>query len=151
MIYREATTDDVPALARIRAAEWGDETYWRDRILGYMSGELHPRHALEPRVVLVATDETAIVGFIAGHLTTRFNCDGELQWINVIPEHRGAGIAEELLYRLAAWFMERNAKRVCVDVAPDNPTARAFYSKYGAVNFKPSWMLWKDITPLSYD
>ena len=59
MIYREATTDDVPALAHIRAAEWGEDAYWRERILGYMSGEVHPRHALEPRIVVVAVDDTA--------------------------------------------------------------------------------------------
>jgi ribosomal protein S18 acetylase RimI-like enzyme len=150
MIYREATTDDVPAMARIRAAEWGQDAYWRERIQGYMTGELHPRHALEPRIVVVAVDDTsAIVGFAAGHLTRRFDCDGELEWINVAPEHRGSGIADALLRALAAWFMGRNATRVCVDVAPENATARAFYHKHGAVNFKPSWMLWKDISPLS--
>jgi hypothetical protein len=39
-----------------------------------------------PRVSYVAFEQGLIVGFIAGHLTRRYGCDGELEWINVSPQ-----------------------------------------------------------------
>jgi GNAT superfamily N-acetyltransferase len=143
--YREARDDDVDELARIRAAEWQTEEYWRDRIRGYMTGVLHPQQALAPRVIIVAVADSQIAGFIAGHLTRRFGCDGELEWLNVIPARRRSGIAEGLLRALAKWFVDQNAKRVCVDADPDNPTARAFYRKHGAEDLNPHWLVWPDI------
>ena len=90
---REASLADVGRLARIRAAVWGTEQYWRDRIGGYMRGELHPQQALAPRVILVAEDEPDIAGLIAGHLTRRYGCDGELEWLDVVAERRRTGVA----------------------------------------------------------
>src|SRR5205085_4032479 len=55
-VIRDGTLADVGRLARIRAAVWGTEQYWHDRIRGYMRGELHAQQALAPRVVLVAED-----------------------------------------------------------------------------------------------
>jgi len=143
--YREAETSDVPALAQIRAADWGSEEYWQARITGYLNGELHPQKALAPRVMYVALEGDTIVGFIAGHLTRRYECDGELEWINVIPERRGTGTASELLRRLAAWFVAEKVRKVCVDVDPANPVARRFYARHGAQNLNPHWMIWNDI------
>jgi len=132
-------------MARIRAAEWGREEYWKARISGYMDRTLHPQHARKPRVVYVCLEERVLVGFIAGHLTQRYGCDGELEWINVLPERRGSGIATELLRRLANWFVLQNASRVCVDVDPANATARRFYMRCGAEPLNPHWLVWKDI------
>jgi ribosomal protein S18 acetylase RimI-like enzyme len=144
-IYREVNPSDIPAMARIRAANWGSEEYWIARISGYLNGAIHPQKALEPRVIYVALEGAALVGFIAGHLTRRYSCDGELEWIDVIAERRRSGIASELLCRLAAWFVEQKAPRICVDVDPDNKTGRAFYRKHGAGDLNPSWLVWDDI------
>ena len=79
MLYRAAVTNDVPALARIRAAEWGGEAYWENRISGYLAGMLNPQHALAPRSCYVAfaeNNQNSIVGFAAGHLTRRHACHG---------------------------------------------------------------------------
>ena len=143
--YRQVEASDIPALARIRAADWGSEEYWTARISGYLNGELHPQKALAPRVMYVALDVDSILGFIAGHLTRRYGCDGELEWVNVVPERRGTGISSELLRLLAAWFVEQKARKVCVDVDPANPVARKFYARHGAVTLNPHWMVWNDI------
>jgi ribosomal protein S18 acetylase RimI-like enzyme len=143
--YREARDSDLKQLASIRAADWGSEQYWRERILGYMTGTHDPQQALAPRVVFVALQDARIVGFIAGHLTRRYDCDGEVEWINVIPEARRAGVAAELLRLLASWFVRHEAKRVCVDVDPENAPARAFYRKHGAEDLNPHWLVWPDI------
>lgn len=149
--YRTAAPADVGALARIRAVSWGTEPYWQARISGYMRGELHPQHALAPRVIFVAAEPTVLVGLIAGHLTRRFGCDGELEWLDVIPERRRTGIAGALLRTLATWFGARRAKRICVDVDPANEPARAFYRKHAAQDLTPHWLVWPDITTLAGD
>ena len=143
--YRAALESDIPAMARLRAAEWGQEQYWRDRIMGYMACELHPQHALRPRGLFIALQGDALIGFIAGHLTRRFGCDGELEWINVHSANRGTRVATDLLRLLAHWFAEHKARRICVDVDPENPAARRFYTKHGATELNPHWLVWDDI------
>jgi GNAT superfamily N-acetyltransferase len=142
---REATVADVPALAAIRARTWGTEEDWRQRITGYLQRTLHPQHALPERVIFMAIVDSAPAGLVAGHLTQRFDCNGELQWIDVVPEHQRRGIAAQLLRRQAEWFVSHNSTRVCVDVQPDNVIARCFYTRQGAVPLNPHWMVWKDI------
>ena len=143
--YRLSQKSDLPAMARIRAQEWETEDYWRTRITRYLDGELHPQHALMLRVSYSALEGDSLVGFIAGHLTSRFACDGELEWINVIRERRGTAVAWELLRLLAAWFVAQSAFRICVDVDPANTTARHFYMKHGAEDLNPHWLVWNDI------
>ncbi len=133
-------------MARIRNANWGSEEYWRVRISAYSEGTLHPQQALLPRVIYVALGGGSLVGFIAGHLTRRYHCDGELERIDVIREHRRRGIASELLRHLAAWFAEQKALRVCVDVDPANAVARTFYASHGAGNLNAHWLVWDDIS-----
>jgi ribosomal protein S18 acetylase RimI-like enzyme len=143
--YKKAEGSDIPAMARIRAAEWETEAYWNVRISRYLDCELHPQQALTPRVIYVASEGDSLLGLIAGHLTRRFGCDGELEWINVIPERRGSGIASELLRLLAAWFVEQKTLRICVDVDPANTAAQHFYRRHGAETLKPHWLVWNDI------
>jgi GNAT superfamily N-acetyltransferase len=143
--YRQATESDLPFIARI-LADWQTEEYWNRRVAGYFHHELHPQKALLPRIIYVATISSSIVGFIAGHLTERFGCDGELQWINVIPQFRKTGIATELLHLLAAWFVERNAFFICVD--PGSEQSKKFYTRSGAKNLNEHWLAWNDISVL---
>jgi GNAT superfamily N-acetyltransferase len=145
MNYRLASKFDIPAMASVRAADWETEDYWKARISAYLAGELHPREALLPRVIYIATEANSLAGFIAGHLTRRYKCGGELEWIDVTREHRRSGVASELLRHLAAWFVEQNAIRICVDVEPENTVARKFYAKHGAEKLNEHWLVWKDI------
>ena len=132
-------------MAALRAETWGDEAYWKDRIGLYLSGEHSPHQALAPRAAFIAIEDRPITGFVAGHRTKRFGYDGELEWINVSKARRGQGIADELLQTMAAWFVEKNALRVCVNVAPGNTVARRFYARHGAVSLNKQWMAWEDI------
>ena len=141
--YREMITGDIPAIAKLRAAEWGDYAYWLSRITKYHLGGQNPQYALKPRVMFVACIGKNIVGFIAGHLTTRLNCEGELEWINVRNEYRSRGVASQLVKLLMKWFAEQHAFMICVD--PGNEGSRIFYKKIGAENLNEHWMYWKDI------
>ena len=143
--YREVEPSDIPALAHMRTGGGEREEFERDRITRYLAREHHPQQALMPRVIYVAVDGESRVGFIAGHLTRRYACDGELQWVHVIPEHRGSGVASELLCLLAGWFAAQKASRICVDVDPANTVARRFYRQHGAENLNEHWLVWSDI------
>jgi ribosomal protein S18 acetylase RimI-like enzyme len=98
-----------------------------------------------PRVILACGERDSVVGYIGGHLTRRFDCEGELQYLYVVPQRRRSGIASALLWLQADWFAERDVSRVCVDVEPDNTVARAFYARHGAVELSSHWMVWTDI------
>ena len=134
-------------MASIRAQSWETEPYWHNRITRYLDGIHSPQNALASRTAFVAIDEEQkqqLVGFIAGHLTRRYDCDAELQWIDTIEQRRRQGIASALLRTLAQWFEQQNALRVCVD--PGNPIGRAFYHRHGAKPLNPHWMVWDDIS-----
>jgi ribosomal protein S18 acetylase RimI-like enzyme len=151
VIYRETAKGDLEGMARIRAAERGEQEGWEKYIWGYLQGEVFPQKALRPRVLYTAVEDNLVVGFIAGHLTRRYECDGELQWINVVQERRGSGIAAELLRLLAAWFVEQKALKICVDVQPANTVARKFYRRHGAIDLNPHWLVWNDIRVVLQD
>ena len=145
VLYRPATLLDVYSMAQLRSEHWGKAPDWEYTIAAYLSGEHHPRNSLLPRVAIVAEQDDEIIGFIAGHLTRRHQCDGELQWINVSSSERRQGVATELLQHLAEWFVENEARRVCVDAQPRNTEARAFYARHGAESLNDHWMVWNDI------
>lgn len=86
--YREATIEDIPSLAKIRAVNSGYEVYWTDRIEGYLTGTVNPQKAMKERIIFVATDEEKIVGFVAGHLSQHYECDGELQRLDIFANFR---------------------------------------------------------------
>jgi GNAT superfamily N-acetyltransferase len=138
--YRRAELADVPRLVRLpQPGEAGGDR----RMLQYLAGEHHPQLALPPRALWLAEVGDAPIGYAAGHLTRRFGCDGELQWIYVTAEHRRSRVASTLLALLAAWLVEHGARRVCVDVGDDG--ARPFYRYHGAVELNRHWMVWPDI------
>jgi GNAT superfamily N-acetyltransferase len=142
---REATSADVAAIAQCRSSDpAAGPADWR--MAGYFDGRHHPHRALPPRIGFVALDAGNVVSYIAGHLTTRFGYQGELQYLFVAPEYRRHGVATTLLRHLAAWFRDHDATRVCVDVNLDSPSAAPFYERLGARSFKPHWWGWDDIT-----
>jgi GNAT superfamily N-acetyltransferase len=146
--YRQAERSDIPQMARIWGLEKGEGGTSEERMTPYFDGQARPQQALPPRVIYVAHEGEALIGYIAGHLTRRFACDGELQWLYVTQERRRCGVASELLRCLAAWFKEQQASRVCVNVARRNTVALHFYAKHGAKPMKLGWLVWADIAAL---
>jgi ribosomal protein S18 acetylase RimI-like enzyme len=144
LTIRPAEPADIAAVAELRAQTKGTQAFWTDRIDQYLRGEHSPQKALELRSAFVAIEEGKIVGFVAGHRTRRFECDGELQWIDVDQQHRGSGIAYKLMAQMGAWFISQNAKRICVNVDSDNLPARRLYEKCGARPLNGAWMVWDD-------
>lgn len=141
--YRTVNARDIAAIARLRTANPEQQAFWQDRIAQYLAGKHHPQKALAERTIIVAEADNEVVGFIAGQLTMRYNCEGELQWLDVDQQFRRKGIASELVRGLAQWFIERKAYRICVD--PGNDEARIFYAANGATDLNEHWMYWEDI------
>jgi ribosomal protein S18 acetylase RimI-like enzyme len=118
------------------------------RMAAYFEGQHHPQQGLAPRTGYVARVGDKVVGYIAGHLTTRHNCAGELQYLFVAPAHRRRGLGTELLRLMAEWFREHDACRVCVCVDADSPAAPPFYRSSGASQISETlrfWYVWENI------
>jgi len=115
------------------------------RMAAYFNGEHHPQQALHPRTGFVAIAHAEVVGYIAGHLTTRHGCGGEVQYLFVAPSYRRRGIATALLALLAGWFSQQSAQKVCVCVDGDSPAAEPFYVSAGALPLRKHWRVWEDI------
>src|ERR1700758_3272629 len=139
---RRVEEADIASMATLRAREWGTRAFWQARIEQYLRGEHSPQKTLPARTAFVAEENGAVVGFVSGHQTSRYGCDGELQWINVAKEHRGRGIAGTLLETVAGWFVQQQAPRVCVNVDPRNAAACGLYKKFGAQPLREHWLVW---------
>lgn len=142
LLIRALGPHEVPAVAALRLPhEEGGAS--AERMTRYLAGEHHPQMALAPRGMWAADVDGAPVAFIAGHLSQRLECDGELQWLYVSAAHRRTRIASQLLRRLAAWFADSGALRVCVNAS--EATARQFYGRHGATPIDEHWMVWTDM------
>jgi len=168
-LYQEATSADVPAMARCRAAD--PEAGPADaRMARYLDGDHHPQGALAPRTAFIALRSGEVVAYIAGHATTRHlgsdpmmsdptvsdptavkgcACEGEVQNLYVAPAVRRRGVAGELLRLLARWFEQCGIRRVCVNVNVDSPAATPFYAAAGAWPVNRYWYVWDDIRMVS--
>ena len=112
----------------------------------YFDGRHNPQQALPPRVGYLALENGAVVGYVAGHLTTRNGCAGEVQYLFVVSSRRRRGIGTGLLRLLAKWFEEGGVRTVCVAIAADRPPeARPFVESVGAIPLQKNWHGWQDI------
>ena len=146
--FREATAADVPAMMLCHLTD-PTSSAADPRMAVYLDGHHHPQKALPPRIAYVALVNGEVIGYIAGHRTTRHECAGEVQYLFVSPTFRRGGIATHLLRLLAAWFQSQGADKVCVGVADDSPPeAQPFYKSVGASAFKKYWYAWEDIGTL---
>jgi ribosomal protein S18 acetylase RimI-like enzyme len=143
--FRPATAADVPAIAACRSSDpAAGPADWR--MAAYFDGRHHPQQALRPRAGYVALANETVVGYIAGHQTRRYECEGEVQYLFVAPEFRRRGVATSLLRLMADWFATAGASKVCVCVDADSPAAIPFYQSSGAAPIKRLWYVWNDIS-----
>lgn len=143
--FREALVTDVTAMALCNASD-SDAGRADPRMAAYFEGRHHPQQALPERVGYIALANDVVVGYIAGHRTTRHGCAGEVQYLFVSGAFRRRGIGTTLMRLLADWFQAHGAQKVCVAVADDSPPeARPFFESVGASPFKKHWYAWQDI------
>ena len=145
IVCRAATSADFAAIAQSRLSDATDGPA-DPRMAAYLEGLHHPHQALPPRVGYVALSGDQVVGYIAGHETTRHGCQGEVQYLFVASAYRRRGIATAMLRLLADWFQQQRSHHVCVGVANDSPPGtKHFVENAGAKPFKKHWYAWEDI------
>ncbi len=96
--YREVGIEAVDEIAEVNrdtlrecglaAADIYDVERLRGRWKGYVSRLHHPQQALEPRVLFGAFTDGRMVGYIAGHFSTRHGGEGELRSLCVRASHQ---------------------------------------------------------------
>ena len=148
--FRAAKAEDVDSMLQCREMDPASPVGYPRA--AYFAGEHHPQHALAPRIGYVALTEEGMAGYIAGHLTTRHRCDGEIQYLFVASAYRRAGIAKALVGLLGRWFVEQGAFKICVNVDLESPPAKPFYCALGAAPLasdKPYWYVWPDARVLN--
>jgi GNAT superfamily N-acetyltransferase len=109
----------------------------------YFDGET-PVSAKPERVVFKAMEGEQVVGLIAGHLTSRYSKDAEIQKFYVLKDEQRKGIGSELLKALLPWLNKHDVKSLCVGIDPENPY-QLFYFKYGGVHLNEHWIFWDDL------
>jgi GNAT superfamily N-acetyltransferase len=114
----------------------------------YFNGQ-SPASAKPERVIYKAIIGGKIVGYIAGHLTIRYEKDAEIQSFYILREYQRKGIGAKLLAEFLGWLQIQNAVSLCVGIDSTNPY-QAFYHKYGAGYLNPHWMFWDDVEELRY-
>jgi GNAT superfamily N-acetyltransferase len=106
-----------------------------------------PATSKRERIVFKAVDDVRIVGFIAGHLTTRYDMDAEIQNFYILKSYQRQGIGADLLKHLVAWLQQQQIQSLCVGIDPENPYQQ-FYLKQGGRHLNPHWMVWDNLNLL---
>jgi len=82
----------------------------------------------------VAEEEDEIVGIVAG-MPLGDSPEVISMWVD--PEHRGTGVADDLLAAIVAWAEAKGSVGLCLAVAETNHVARRFYRRAGFVPSGP--------------
>ncbi len=121
-----------------------DEKSRAHRWITWFGGE-SPQTSKPGRVVYKAVIDDKIVGYIAGHLTTRYNMDAEIQSFYILKGHQRNGIGKQLLNSFINWMKQQGAKSLCVGFDPANPY-KSFYLKQGGKYLNEHWIIWDDVS-----
>jgi GNAT superfamily N-acetyltransferase len=110
--------------------------------------EVALRQAIESHdaVVLVASDDGALIGFLTGYQDLHSVRYGYRAWVEdfaVDPERRSQGVGKALLDAAKAWARERGATHLELDSALARTDAHRFYEREGAdyKSFSFGWTL----------
>ncbi|WP_174801842.1 GNAT family N-acetyltransferase [Martelella limonii] len=134
---RTAMEGDIPAVCSLLAETW-HATY--DAILGpekvetiidsWLSPEAMLRRLRKPHGEFLVADSGALIGGMAFASPSKDNADVvNLSQLYVLPGLQRQGIGEQLFAEIETCFP--NAKRLALEVVPDNAPAIRFYEAHG--------------------
>ncbi|GGI97561.1 N-acetyltransferase [Halobellus salinus] len=139
MDIRDASTDDVDAIRRVAIesmrASYGhaidEETIAAAVDEWYSAERLTDALADDDAVFVVAIDAGSVVGFAQSEVSEGRESVGYLDWLHVVPDHRGAGIGSQLLTRLKQELVAAGVDRLEGRVLVDNQEGVSFYEEQG--------------------
>jgi len=86
------------------------------------------------RCTFIAFSDDSPIAIAALYRTEEENDVGELLQVWVSPEHRGKGVARDLMDAVFQWASANGFRTAVATIGKDNVRAQRFYQKYG---FKP--------------
>jgi GNAT superfamily N-acetyltransferase len=140
IIIREATIADMADIQRLahllarfefeRGLAPDIDPQWAFTEAG--AGHIERQLTGENGIVLVATCDEEVIGFLGGHIRQeRRGPVGGLQGIFVLPAFRRKRVGTGLVARFLQWCERQNLDKASVSVAPANDAAIALYETMG--------------------
>ncbi len=121
VVLRPMAGGDVPSVATLEVALFGEEAWSPDMLASELAGE--------PKYYLVADDEGVIAGY-AGLLAPSAG-QADVLTVGVAQDRWGEGIGAALLENLLAEAARRGCTEVFLEVRVDNDRAQRLYRRHG--------------------
>lgn len=139
MDLRAATTEDVAEIRTVAnesmLASYGhaiDEETIREAVERWYDVEtLGDSLEDEDVVFVVAVEDGTVVGFVQGYVSEGRERVGGIDWLHVLPDHRGKGIGSQLLKRAEQRLTAADVDRIEGRVLADNEAGTEFYAEQG--------------------
>lgn len=139
MDLRDATPSDVDAIREVARASLR-ESYGEmlDAALideaverWYGVDDVDERITDDDTVFVVAADGDDLLGFAESYVVEGRDPVGEIDWVQVHPDHRGRGLGSRLLSRVETELLDRGVARIEGRVLVENEAGGAFYEGEG--------------------
>ncbi len=124
VVLRPMTSADIPAVAQLEVAVFGEEAWSPDMLASEVTGD-------PGKYYLVAAEEGVIAGY-AGMLAPGGG-HADVLTVGVALGHWGRGIGTALLEGLLAEAGRRGCTEVFLEVRVDNDRAQRLYRRHGFV------------------
>jgi ribosomal-protein-alanine N-acetyltransferase len=124
VVLRPMASSDVPAVAKLEVALFGEEAWSPDMLASELAGE-------PGRYYLVAADGGVIAGYAGMLAPGRGQAD--VLTVGVAEDRWGEGIGTALLESLLAEAGRRGCTAVFLEVRVDNDRAQRLYRRHGFV------------------
>ena len=139
MDVRDATTKDVDEIRRVAteslSASYGhaiDEETIRAAVdKWYSTDRLTQALNDADEIFVLAVEDGSVVGFAQSEISDGRETVGYLDWLHVVPEHRGGGIGSQLLARLKQKLVASGVDRLEGRVLTENEEGVTFYDEQG--------------------
>ena len=118
-VIRPMRTEDLPAVLALEQAH--QPLPWSEKVFG-------DEMSADGRVYLVAEAGGTVVGFAGAMIV---GDEGHVTNLLVDPDHRGRGIATDLVVSLIRSSVELGARHLTLEVRAGNEAARRLYGRLG--------------------
>jgi len=116
--YRDANSFDIPVLVSLDK-ELFPYSPWS-------AGQYREEISAPTRHFVVALDDASSVIGYAGVFAPG-GAEADVLTVGVVPQHRGQGIARELMARITQWAIEEGSIAMMLEVKTDNVEAITLY------------------------